>query len=84
MHEKLLQELKTRGAFCLWKYEECKGSRIKPEVCVAGYTSRFVTVTGDAICDTGIEERIGKQTIVIYWNFIGAVEIPVEAQEKTA
>lgn len=28
--------------------------------------------------------RTKKQTIVIYWNFIGAVEIPVEAQEKTA
>ena len=27
--------------------------------------------------------RTKKQTIVIYWNFIGAVEIPVE-QEKTA
>lgn len=28
--------------------------------------------------------RTKKQTIVIYWNFIGAVEIPVEAREKTA
>ncbi len=28
--------------------------------------------------------RTKKQTVVIYWNFIGAVEIPVEAQEKTA
>ena len=27
--------------------------------------------------------RTKKQTIVIYWNFIGAVEIPVE-EEKTA
>ena len=27
--------------------------------------------------------RTKKQTIVIYWNFIGAVEIPGE-QEKTA
>lgn len=25
-----------------------------------------------------------KQTIVICWNFIGAAEIPAEAQEKTA
>ena len=27
--------------------------------------------------------RTKKQTIVIYWNFIGAVEIP-DAHEKTA
>ena len=27
--------------------------------------------------------RTKKQTIVIYWNFIGAVELP-EEQEKTA
>ena len=31
--------------------------QIKLEVYVAGYTSRFVTVTGNAICGTGIEER---------------------------
>ena len=30
------------------------------------------------------DTRAKKQTIVIYWNFIGAVEIPAEAQEKTA
>ena len=105
MYEKLPQELKERGAFCLWKYEERDGSRtkvpyqtngvlldmakdiitrmntyteyspsgtgvrilfkaslpaydkdryyinnrrIKLEVYVAGYTSRFVTVTGNA------------------------------------
>lgn len=28
--------------------------------------------------------RTKKQTVVIYWNFIGAVEIPVEVQENTA
>lgn len=28
--------------------------------------------------------RTKKQTVVIYWNFIGTVEIPVESQEKTA
>lgn len=29
MYEKLPQELKERGAFCLWKYEERDGSRTK-------------------------------------------------------
>ena len=29
MYEKLPQELKTRGAFCLWKYEERDGRRTK-------------------------------------------------------
>lgn len=29
MYEKLPQELKERGAFCLWKYEERDGNRTK-------------------------------------------------------
>ena len=39
--------------------------QIKLEVYVAGYTSRFVTVTGNAISGTGIEERTDALTEVL-------------------
>ncbi len=39
--------------------------QIKLEVYVAGYTNRFVTVTGNAISGTGIEERTDALTEVL-------------------
>ena len=37
MYEKLPQELKRRGAFCLWKYEECEDTRTKVPYQINGF-----------------------------------------------
>ena len=115
MYEKLPQELKERGSFCLWKYEERDGRMTKVPYQTSGLRADFTdkaTFTDyatansirdkydgigigvfDDICAIDIDHclanevlsdtRTKKQTIVIYWNFIGVVEIPDE-QEKTA
>ncbi len=52
MYEKLPQELKERGAFCLWKYEERDGSRTKVPYQTNGLradSSNKVTFTDYAI-----------------------------------
>lgn len=52
MYEKLTQELKERGAFCLWKYEERDGSRTKVPYqtnCLCADSSNKVTFTDYAI-----------------------------------
>lgn len=55
MYEKLPQELKTRGAFCLWKYEERNGRRTKVPYQMSGLRAEstdeatftdFATATG--------------------------------------
>ena len=72
MYEKLPHELKERGSFCLWKYEERDGRMTKVPYQTSGLRA-----------DSTNKATFTDYAIVIYWNFIGAVEIPDE-QEKTA
>lgn len=114
MYEKLPQELKERGSFCLWKYEERDGRMTKVPYQTSGlradstnkatFTDFFlgmvrkytdITELSAEIIRSFVERievlqpekvpgtRTKKHTIVIYWNFIGAIEIP-DGQEKTA
>ena len=65
MYENLPQELKTRGSFCLWKYEERNGDRTKVPYQVNGLradSTNWATFTDFA---TAVNHRTGYDGIGI-------------------
>ena len=65
MYENLPQELKTRGSFCLWKYEERNGDRTKVPYQVNGLRADSTNWATFADFDTVVNHRNGYDGIGI-------------------